>query len=329
VRGFVPTPDELASDMVDLLFADSSPTADDRILFPGVGEGPFIEAVEDHCQSAGCEFPKGVAIDTHEGRLSAAEEQYEHLPIDFVVGDFLAEDLSLDNFDYIICNPPYVPITELGEPEKRDYKRRFKTATGRFDLYLLFYERALDLLASGGRVCFVTPEKFEYVETARPLRKLLIDHHLVHLDHREQDIFPGHVTYPTVSVVDNAPGDTTTVISRDGITSTVQLPGSGDRWTDSIRDIDPDLETSGYTLEDITKRISPGIATGADAVFVFEKDELPNSLQQWARPTVSGKQLQQQSTAEPVDTSTLFVCPYDDEGNLQTPADLNDFYNRY
>ena len=43
----------------------------------------------------------------------------------------------------------------------------------RFDLYLLFFERAIDVLAEGGRLCFITPEKFEYTSTAEPLRRIL------------------------------------------------------------------------------------------------------------------------------------------------------------
>ena len=42
-------------------------------------------------------------------------------------------------FDYIIGNPPYVPIEGLDEAEKGRYKAAFLTAQGRFDLYLLFF----------------------------------------------------------------------------------------------------------------------------------------------------------------------------------------------
>jgi adenine-specific DNA-methyltransferase len=66
-----------------------------------------------------------------------------------------------------------VPITGLSEDERRSYRQRYTTATGRFDLYLLFFEQALRLLKPGGRLVFITPEKFLYVRTAEPLRRAL------------------------------------------------------------------------------------------------------------------------------------------------------------
>ena len=38
-------------------------------------------------------------------------------------------------FEYIIGNPPYVPITELLTREKETFRRRFASAEGRFDSY--------------------------------------------------------------------------------------------------------------------------------------------------------------------------------------------------
>ena len=48
-------------------------------------------------------------------------------------------------YDYVIGNPPYVSITKLSEQERFAFRGKYATAKGRFDLYLLFFERALNV----------------------------------------------------------------------------------------------------------------------------------------------------------------------------------------
>jgi methylase of polypeptide subunit release factors len=63
--------------------------------------------------------------------------------VEFEERDFLAGDmLDVGRFEYIVGNPPYVPIEGLNGEEKQRYKATFDTAIGRFDLYLLFFERS-------------------------------------------------------------------------------------------------------------------------------------------------------------------------------------------
>lgn len=325
MKGFVATPPKLAHQIVEFLFDNHPPSKGDRILYPGVGEGPFIGSVRDYCEQNGHPIPSGYGCDTHSGRLSRAKEKFADLPIRFGQADFLDRTFDFGEFEYIVGNPPYVPITEIDDQQKEQYRTDYETATGRFDLYLLFFERALNLLADGGRLAFITPEKYEYTETARPLRRILSDYHLERLVHLEESSFSGYTTYPTISVVQFCEGTKTTVVQRDGTVCDIQLPTDGTRWTENVRDIESNLEPTGVTLGDVTQRISAGVATGADSVFVFESSELPAQLEPWSKPTISGKQLEQQSSEEPVSHSSVFVCPYDDRGTIIPESDLSDF----
>lgn len=322
MKGYVKTPSQIAQRMVALLFEDSSPSKGDQILFPGVGEGPFVEAVRDYCNNNGYPMPRGVACDTHEGRIEKVRNQFQDIPVQFEVSDFLDRDRAMDKFDYIIGNPPYVPITEISEEKKKIYRKQFKTAEGRFDLYLLFFERGLDLLNNGGRLTFITPEKFEYTETAGTLRQLFASYHLERLEHVKEDSFPSHITYPTISIVSNNPPKDTVVVPRNGDAREVSLPFDGSRWSQLVRDINPELQATGITLGDITKRISPGVATGADSVFVFSPSDLPTKLEAWSEPTISGKKLEQQPISESVDATAEFLCPYDSSGDLRDESEL-------
>lgn len=111
----------------------------------------------------------------------------------------------------------------------------------------------------------------------------------------------------------------TTVKLRDGSTHTTTLPG-GDSWASSIRDADVEDLQTGATLGDITERISPGLATGADKVFVMDREDVPDAVgDEWVRPTVSGKQLREFDGPY---TDSVFVCPYTDDGELAGEDEL-------
>lgn len=325
VKGFVATPADMANQIVELLFDKHPPANGDEVLYPGVGKGPFIEAVYNYCERHEFPLPSGYACDTHEERLTEAKEKYSKLPIIFKQEDFLDKTNDLGTFEYIVGNPPYVPITNIDEEIKQSYRTEYETATGRFDLYLLFFERALKSLSSNGRLALITPEKFEYTKTASPLRRLLGEYHLEQLIHLEESVFTGYTTYPTISVVQSSESEKTTIVPRDGAARRIQLPTDGTRWTEYVRDIESSLGPTGVTLGDITQRISAGVATGADSVYVFEEPDLPDQLKTWSKPTISGKQLEQQSLEGPLDHSVVFACPYNDQGSLIPESELGEF----
>ncbi|WP_135533252.1 Eco57I restriction-modification methylase domain-containing protein [Halostella pelagica] len=327
MKGHVPTPDELAEKMVRRAFRDDPPERDDRILYPGCGDAPFAAAVETVCDAEGWEYPDGTGIESNPEHLTRARDRgLTHA--EFEERDFLADDmLDAGEFDYVIGNPPYVPIEGLSEDEKDRYKAAFSTATGRFDLYILFFERALSMLAEGGVLSFVTPEKFEYVDTAEPLRRLLTSDgvRVEEIEHIPEDAFTGLITFPCVTTVRRTQDDGDTVVKlRDGSTHTTTLPG-GDSWASNVRGADVEDMQTGATLGDVTERISPGLATGADKVFEMKADEVPDSIDdRWVRPTVSGSQLRE---CDGPRTDSVFVCPYKSDGTLADEGELGGFYD--
>jgi len=325
MKGHVATPPDLAERMVRRLFRNDAPTSADRILYPGAGTGPFAAAVESVCDAEGWECPDGYAVETNPSHLEEARARnLRH--VEFAERDFLADDmLETGRYQYIVGNPPYVPIEGLSEAEKTRFKAKFRTAVGRFDLYLLFFERALDLLGENGRLSFVTPEKYEYVGTAEPLRRLLIaDDTLVEsIEHLSEDAFPGFITFPCITMVRRGSGVSekkTSVTLRDGSEHRTNLPADGSSWASQIRNVDIEEFETGATLGDVTERISPGLATGADKVYVMDREDVPSAVDdRWIRPTVSGSQLRDY---EGPYTDSVFVCPYKDDGSLADEQEL-------
>jgi len=318
MKGHVPTPVALADKMVAKLFADDPPSEGDRILYPGMGEGPFIEAVHRYCAERGLSVPEGVGVELDSDHLESARERHADANVEILEADFLSHSFEPEPFDYIIGNPPYVPIEGLDEAEKSDYKRRFDTANGRFDLYILFFERCLDdMLAEGGRLVFITPEKYTYVDTGEALRRIMRRYDVEELEHVDEDAFDGYITFPLITTIDSdVPGETR-IVRRDGTERTVELPRDGASWASTIRGGADGALDSGVTLGDVTQRVSCGVATGADSVFVVDEDDMLEDLDNCTHPTVSGSQLREFDGPH---TNSVFICPYDEEGDL-TPED--------
>lgn len=318
MKGHVPTPPEITDQMVSELFDEHPPSEGDTILFPGTGDGPFVVAVYRYCDERDLPFPEGVAIDLDPVLLTEAREVNGDLPVEFVERDFLSVDENeYGRFDYVVGNPPYVPIEGLDEDEKQRYKNDFRTAEQRFDLYVLFFEQSLRLLSDDGRLVFITPEKFEYTHTTGELRRLMTQYHVERIHHVPEDTFDGHVTYPTITTIHDRDDSDTKIVRRDGSEDVVELPKGGSSWASTIRAADTggfDYDT-GVTLNDVTKRVSCGLATGRDSIFVQSEDEVPEQLVEegWTYPTTSGKQL---TVNDGPDSGDVIICPYDEHGNL-------------
>lgn len=311
MRGFAITPHETVDAMVELLFRGRSPKADNSILDPGCGTGEFIDGVIRWCERRRLALPRITGVESDPRHLPTLRAKFErqravHIEhADFLTGSRMA-------YDYIIGNPPYVPITGLSEAEKARYRARYATAHGRFDLYLLFFEEALRRLASGGRLVFITPEKYLYVETAGPLRELFARWYVEEIRLVREDTFGDLVTYPTITVLSHAPPGTTRIVRRDGTTVTARFTAGRDSWLPAVEGGGP--KRADVTLGDLCLRLSCGVATGADGVFVHAATDLDPSLRSFSYPTIAGREL----TLATPDLTPRFamLIPYDVNGRL-------------
>jgi adenine-specific DNA-methyltransferase len=73
--------------------------------------------------------------------------------------DFLKANFST-GFDCIVGNPPYIRHERLSDEQKAQYRKQFSTFTHRADLYVAFFEKSLDLLRSGGMLCFICSNRW-------------------------------------------------------------------------------------------------------------------------------------------------------------------------
>jgi tRNA1(Val) A37 N6-methylase TrmN6 len=311
MRGFVPTPEAIVDSMVERLFAITTPTRDSTVLDPGCGDGAFIQGIIRWCKSRGVAVPQVTGIESHPGRASEARERVASFPsVRIECRDFLVDNPN--RYDYVIGNPPYVSILQLPEKERRGYRARYEAARGRFDLYILFFEQSIKMLKANGRLVFITPEKYLYVKTCEALRKLLARNNVAEIALVREDAFRGLVTYPTITTIDKSQVSGPTVfLNREGASRRIKFPSDGSSLLPRIQKR-VRLEGAG-TLGDLCLRVSCGVATGADAVFVRDGRTLPKELMGFAHPTVSGRQLSPNRDIAPTE---VMLVPYDRSGEL-------------
>ncbi len=324
MRGFVPTPAAVVDLMVGRLLADHDPARAASVLDPGCGEGAFLAGVRrwEKQRGAGRNLAL-LGVESEPRRAGATRAAFSgDVATQVVEEDYLRWDPGKE-FDFIIGNPPYVPITALSEAEKRDFRGRFAAARGRFDLYLLFMEKSLRLLRPGGRMVFITPEKYLYVATAVPLRRILAQHNVEEIDLVGESTFEGLVTYPTITtIVRRAPTGPTRMRMRGGVSRDVVFGAEGA----------PIYPAGGATptptdctlLADLCVRISAGVATGADSVFVHEARTVPEALARYAHPTAAGRELRVGDAEQslPPANRFLMLVPYDEGGALRPLEEL-------
>lgn len=170
--------------------------------------------------------PKAVEIAQFNLLLDILERR-KVLPVmdkNVVVGNSLVDDSKLDEhaltwnqafpsiiseggFDVVVGNPPYINAIELsktvGEGVKEYWRKRFESARGTFDIYILFFEQALNLCREGGYVSFITPNKYLSSPYGTSLRDyIMANHTLVKVvDLSRIKVFEDPSVYPVITII--------------------------------------------------------------------------------------------------------------------------------
>ncbi len=107
-------------------------------------------------------------------------------------------------FDVVIGNPPYVEIRGIPEAERSYFRGTYSaSATGNFDLYVLFIQRGLELLKPEGRLGFITSGKFLRSIYGKGIRQYIKEHAAIEslVDLSSLEVFPEATTYPVMMVL--------------------------------------------------------------------------------------------------------------------------------
>ena len=88
-------------------------------------------------------------------------------------------------FDIVIANPPYISAIEakktIDDFVRQQYKKTYITASGTYDIYVIFIELGFKLLRNDGILSYITPSKYLSAEYAKTLREFIIKYYSVEL----------------------------------------------------------------------------------------------------------------------------------------------------
>ena len=192
------------------------------ICDPACGDGAFLvqvaqrilDKLERHKALTVLSRLTGYDVDTNavsqcKGRLN--EVLHRYYPDELIDWNIVYRD-ALDRkafteacgaFTHIVGNPPYVRVQHLEKVRRAKCVGQWKTLRGATDLYILFYELALDLLCEGGVVGYITPSSWTRSDAGKLLRKMLWESHRVVkiIDFGEHQVFSNVTTYTSITVI--------------------------------------------------------------------------------------------------------------------------------
>ncbi|KOV87257.1 DNA methyltransferase [Nocardia sp. NRRL S-836] len=106
--------------------------------------------------------------------------------------------------DFVIGNPPYIRFDSIDDKVRAEYRARWPTMSGRADMYVGFYERALRSLKLGGRLAFICADRWMRNQYGSALRQLVARDHSVEAvwTMHDVDAFEAQVSsYPAITVM--------------------------------------------------------------------------------------------------------------------------------
>ncbi|MFW5871560.1 MAG: Eco57I restriction-modification methylase domain-containing protein [bacterium] len=143
-------------------------------------------------------------------------------------------------FDIVIANPPYVRVDDIDKLLRTQYKRKYQTAQGKYDLYYLFFELAFRISSKEGTLVFITPNKFCAADSARNLRNILLNHEnrISITSTSKLKVFESASNYPIISVIKKNSDRTGVFFEEAKELDFTGLKSSNSRYYCSIRNME-------------------------------------------------------------------------------------------
>jgi adenine-specific DNA-methyltransferase len=120
---------------------------------------------------------------------------------------FSNSKVGYKKFDYVVGNPPYVRIQDLGEKLKKRLSVKWKTTgDGNFNLYFPFFETGMHLISENGSLGYIVPNNYftslaglklrQYLHDKKKIRRIINFNHL--------KLFQNASTYTCITLISNS-----------------------------------------------------------------------------------------------------------------------------
>lgn len=308
-NGIVFTPKFISDHIVDSVIDTTPWNETKKFIDPGCGGGIFLVSAAEKLYT---EYGIGIdtiienyifGIDIEENnvrrcvlvlRLLSAKYggKYNTVTCNIHCCDSLkttwSSEFGVEEFSYIVGNPPYVNPHDLKPETVRFLKKTFKTTkAGVFNIFYAFIEHAMDNIASDGVLGYIVPNNFLTIKSAIDLREFIQSRRILSrvIDFGDNMVFKPVRTYNCILLLTNEKRNTfdySVLEKLDDVEAELHnIPFS---HMDTER-----LDVNGWKfVDDYTRRnldkiegkmipikpfIRTGIATLKDAVFMVQRDE--------------------------------------------------------
>lgn len=297
-HGIVNTKLSVVTKMLDLVdYKESRNLSLIRVLEPSAGEGAFAIEIINRLYKSSIRYDFDFLEALSNIYLCELNEEiFEKLKnnllkvlaglgvfddkTNYFLGDFLQLDIK-DKFDLIIGNPPYVRNENIPENLKPIYQNSFSTFSHRSDLYIPFYEKALNLLNRKGVLSYICSNRWLKNQYGKKLRDLVAKHYRVDciIDLENVDVFDEQVLgYPAITNIskNNCKKhasyfrlDSLQLFLDFEIGQSIEksLNLSSSNWF-SFSYTGALYEKNLATIENQNFKIGIGVATGRDSIFI-------------------------------------------------------------
>ena len=266
-----------------------------------------------------------------------------------------SEIFANGGFDVIIGNPPYLRVQGLRESFEKEaifYENNYQSATGRFDIYVLFMEKSISLIKDEGLISLILPHKFLISDFGVGIRQFFADNKsvdsIVHFG--SEMVFDDASTYTCIiGLSKNNKQILYKQLKPDEIFDLWAFEEvsydnlSGATWNlkgKSIEAVFQKIKKQPQTIKDVFKYISQGVVSVGDDIFLMKgrivgdkfigySDKIGSKIELEAevvRPILKGEDVKKYTH---LSNSYYTLYPHFEEENKTKPYEEDDFQKKY
>jgi len=259
-------------------------------------------------------------------------------------------------FDVVIGNPPYVRVQGLKsnyEDETKLYEEKYKSASGKYDLYVLFLEMSFKMLNKKGLLSYILPHKFLVSDFGKGIREFLSENKAVEslLHFGSEMVFEDAAAYTCIITLSHnneklyfkslKPNEIFNDFTYDFISYNKINNNKWNLTNKNISNILEKINEQSLRVKDVFKGIFQGIKTGDDKIFVM-KGKIENNYfigysnkinknikieKNIVKPVLKGEDIKKYA---PLKTDLYIIYPHylDKEGKTK-PYSENELKEKY
>ena len=232
------------------------------------------------------------------------KHKYFHWELEFpdIFFDEKGNKKPKSGFDVIIGNPPYLNIQGVTANYiqlTEFFKTKYLAATERYDLYVLFIEKATQLLKKEGYLIFILPHKFINSSFGKGIRKFLTENKLLNklLIFGHNYVFKDSTTYTGILTITNLQNDILRFAEINNLKYSSleeEIQNLSDNYFESIKintltekpwnlnsGIDANIflkiNKSGPNIMEYFEKILQGIISGDDLIYFLTPRRMKNN----------------------------------------------------